>query len=262
MCAKISHATSSSRGPSVVISQSSTATGRKSEYKTLPTRESPHNSTGSLAATSVGQFCCNQSKVRSSNGERPMSGTAKSYQDRTHAKWRSSAVPGPSERKPNVDVGSGIACSFARTSTVESCSSRCDSAGASENQFPPNVYGITSGGTTPSTKSIRKNGAPSTSPVVSIQRTWGTGTSVSSETNRITSNWWSSRYDGNTGTSCAVGATRTTKRCSTGALSSVHCAVRMIVSDDMPFASTPLSTVTSGVAPPGRTVDSHRDITL
>src|SRR6516165_8150088 len=153
MCAKISHATSSSRGPSAVISQSSTATGRKSEYKTLPTRASPHSSTGWLADTSEGQFACSQSNVRSSNEDRPMSGTAKSYQDRTHAKWRSSAVPeplgDPSARNPNVDVGSGIACSFASTSIVESASSRCDSGGASYNQLPPNVYGMTSGGTTP-----------------------------------------------------------------------------------------------------------------
>ena len=35
----------------------------------------------------------------------------------------------------------------------------------------------------------------------------------------------------------------------------------MMVSDDMPVESTPLSTVTCGVVAPGRTVDSHRDIT-
>jgi hypothetical protein len=35
----------------------------------------------------------------------------------------------------------------------------------------------------------------------------------------------------------------------------------MMVSDDMPVESTPLSTVTCGVTPPGRTVDSHFDIT-
>ena len=39
----------------------------------------------------------------------------------------------------------------------------------------------------PSTRSIRKNGLPSTSPVVSSQRTRGTATSVSSPTRRITS---------------------------------------------------------------------------
>ena len=35
----------------------------------------------------------------------------------------------------------------------------------------------------------------------------------------------------------------------------------MMVSDDIPLESTPLSTVTSGVTPPGITVDSHCDIT-
>ena len=35
----------------------------------------------------------------------------------------------------------------------------------------------------------------------------------------------------------------------------------MMVSDDIPLESTPLSTVTSGFTPPGITVDSHCDIT-
>jgi hypothetical protein len=35
----------------------------------------------------------------------------------------------------------------------------------------------------------------------------------------------------------------------------------MMVSEDMPFESTPLSTVTSGAAPAGSTVASHFDIT-
>ena len=77
----------------------------------------------------------------------------------------------------------------------------------------------------------------------------------------MTSNWWSSRYVGKTGTSSAVGATRATSFCSTGfGRSAAQRAVRMMVSDDMPVESTPLSTVTSGVTPPGSTVDNHRDI--
>src|ERR1700722_7488492 len=263
MCAKIIHATSSSRGPSVTISQSSTATGRKSRYKTLPTRASPQSSTGSPAATSSGQLSSSQSTVRSSNGDRPMSGTAKSYQDRTQLKCLRRAVSPfwSSARKPKVLSAFGIECSNASTETVASCSSRWRSAGASANQLPPNVYGMTSGGTTPSTKSIKKNGVPKTSPVCSSQRTRGTGTSVSSPTFRITPNWWSSRYVGNTWTSSAVGATRATSFCVTGRPSSSQRAVKMMVSDDMPVESTPLSTVTCGIAPPGRTVDSHCDIT-
>ena len=42
-------------------------------------------------------------------------------------------------------------------------------------------------------------------PVGSSHRTRGTGTSVISPTSRITSNWWSIRYDENTGTSCFGG---------------------------------------------------------
>ena len=37
--------------------------------------------------------------------------------------------------------------------------------------------------------------------------------------------------------------------------------VRMMVSEDIPLESTPLSTVMSGATPPGMTVDSHCDIT-
>src|SRR4029079_13260076 len=43
--------------------------------------------------------------------------------------------------------------------------------------------------------------------------------------------------------------------------SSSQRPVRMIVSDDMPLASTPLSTVISGATSPGITVDSQPDIT-
>ena len=113
----------------------------------------------------------------------------------------------------------------------------------------------------PSTWSIRKNGVPSTSPVFSSQRTRGTGTSVSSPARRITSNWWSNRYHGNTGMSASVGATRATHFCSLGEPSSVQRPVRMMVSEDIPLESTPLSTVMSGATPPGMTVDSHCDNT-
>ena len=71
-----------------------------------------------------------------------MSGTANSYQSLSQPKCRRSGLgPGGSisERKPNVFSASGIECSFANTSTVESCSSRCRSAGASANQLSPNV---------------------------------------------------------------------------------------------------------------------------
>src|SRR3954468_3745908 len=56
---------------------------------------------------------------------------------------------------------------------------------------------MTSGGTIPSTRSMKKNGAPRTAPVASSQRGVGTGTSDSSPTRRIASNWWSSRYAAN-----------------------------------------------------------------
>ena len=70
---------------------------------------------------------------------------------------------------------------------------------------------------------------------------------MSSSTNRMTSYWWSIRYWVNTGTSSAVGATRATHFCSIFLPSSAQRPVRMMVSDDMPLESMPLSTVTSGL---------------
>ena len=102
---------------------------------------------------------------------------------------------------------------------------------------------------------------PSTAPVGSSHRTRGTGTSVISPTSRITSNWWSIRYDENTGTSASAGATRATHFSSCAWPSASQRPVRMMVSEDIPLESTPLSTVTCGVVPPGITVDSHCDIT-
>ncbi len=58
-----------------------------------------------------------------------------------------------------------------------------------------------------------------------------------------------------------MGATRATSFCVIGWPSCSQRVVKMMVSDDMPVESTPLSTVTSGTAPPGNTVDSHCDIT-
>ena len=100
--------------------------------------------------------------------------------------------PGGVERRgsANAPRRRSIAWSPARTPTVASCSRRWSSGAASYSQLSPNVYGMTSGGTTPSTRSITKNGEPITSGSGSSQRTGGTGTSVSSPTSRITSNWW------------------------------------------------------------------------
>ncbi|CFE83263.1 Uncharacterised protein [Mycobacterium tuberculosis] len=82
-----------------------------------------------------------------------MPSTAKSYQDRTQLKCRCSVVSlvRPWVRKLNVFWALGIECSVANAATVASCSWRWRSAGASANQLSPNVYGMTSGGTTPST---------------------------------------------------------------------------------------------------------------
>ena len=80
-----------------------------------------------------------------------------------------------------------VSWSFLRSSSVASVIQLPSMSGA-----VPQLYGGTSGGTTPSIRSMRKNGVPSTSPVGSKSPTFGTGTSVRSPTIRIASYWsWS-----------------------------------------------------------------------
>ena len=78
-----------------------------------------------------------------------------------------------------------------------------------------------------------------------------------SPTYRITSNCSCRAYDGNTGRSSAVGATRATKWPTLVCPSSVQVASRTIVSEDIPLASMPLRSTTEGVAPSGSTVPSQ-----
>ena len=208
MCAKIIHATSSSRGPERGhlpvehrdrLEVRSTARCRPGSRPTRAPGRSRRRRRASCASS--------QSSACSTSGDRPMSGTANSYQDFSQSRLRRNALRSdPSARKPNVVSASGIECSFASTSTVLSCSFALRSAGESANQLPPKVYGITSGGTTPvdvvhqeeRRAQHRRRSARASAPAAPARR------SVS-PTSRITSNWWSIRYDENTGTSCVGG---------------------------------------------------------
>ena len=183
-----------------------------------------------------------------------MSGTANSYQSLSQPKWRRSGVsPGgsTSERKPKVFSASGIECSFASTSTVESCSSRRFSAGASANQLSPNVYGMTSGGTMPSTWSIRKNGVPSTvalvvDPAHPGDRHVGQLADQPDHLELVVESV--RREDGDV---LGGGGDAGHPLLLDGLAVLCHRPVRMMVSDDIPLESTPLSTVTSGCHPAG-----------
>ena len=151
MCAKIIHATSISRGPNVAISQSRTATGRKSSYSTLPTRESPQHEYRLGRGDVLGPV-----RLQPLEGlldkSRPADVGHRERHTTPSASPSCAAARFPRSRRRGIRRSArawGIECSFASTSTVSSCSSRCDSAGESANQLPPNVYGITSGGTMP-----------------------------------------------------------------------------------------------------------------
>ena len=114
----------------------------------------------------------------------------------------------------------------------------------------------------PSTWSIRKNGVPSTSPVVLHpphpgDRDVGQFADQPDHLELVVQPVRREDRD----VLGSVGATRATHFCSVGVPSSSHRPVRMMVSEDIPLESTPLSTVTSGATPPGMTVDSHCDIT-
>src|SRR5438105_7273511 len=100
---------------------------------------------------------------------------------------------------------------------------------------------MTSGGTTPSTRSMTKRGTPVAVPKASDHHTLGTGTDDSSPTSLMTSNWRWRSYSGKTGTSAGSGATRATSFSWRGAPSSVHAAVNSTVSLDMPLADAAAS---------------------
>ena len=138
-----------------------------------------------------------QSSPRSTSGERPMSGTANSYQARVRARLRSqqrgARVPCGGSR--NVERRRGVGD---RVQLGEHLDAACPAGGAGPRatrrtaSCRRSCRAARPAGTTPSIRSIRKNGVPSTSPVGSIQRTAGTGTSVRSATIRIASYWsWS-----------------------------------------------------------------------
>ncbi len=94
--------------------------------------------------------------------------------------------------------------SSARTRTDASCS-RSWSAPSASDSHDPNGYGMMSGGTSPSTRSITKNGEPMAAGSSSNHKVRGTGTRVCSPTSRMTRNWRSRSYTGNTGAASGSG---------------------------------------------------------
>ena len=120
------------------------------------------------------------------------------------------------------------------------------------------LYGRMSGGTTPSIRSITKNGAPSTCGSGSVHTTRGTGTSGhASRTASMVRAWRPRSYSGNTGTFAGSGAMRATNRCASGAPSTLHDAENSTVSLDIPLVLGASSSVIVGAASAGSTVASH-----
>src|SRR4051794_27674028 len=225
---------------------------------TLPIRESPHDSTGSLSYD--GQCASSHAKARSTSGDAPPSRATMSYQALVWATCRRRAVSPASRcsRNANRSVGRSMVCSAAIASTVASCSRRWSARSASYSQLPPNGYGRTSGGIDPSTRRITKNGAPSGAAPASHHSVSGTGAADSSLTSRTTSNCACMSYVGNTGTSAASGATLATSCSSCVAPSaSGQVAENSTVSLDMPLASVPCTSLTRGVASGPSTVVSQ-----
>jgi hypothetical protein len=109
---------------------------------------------------------------------------------------------------------------------------------ASKNQLSPNGYGMRSGGTTPSMRSMTKNGAPSARSSVSSQTVVGMATSVRAATNRIALYCRGMSYTGKTGSDAGSGGSRNTNRrdCSWSSASD-QWAWNKIVSLDMPLVA-------------------------
>ena len=156
---------SSSRGPRPAISQSRTATGSKSRYMTLPIRGvAPADDRSS--PSSSGQ--CVVEPGEAALDERRAARTPR-RPTRTRpacaATWRRRAESpgcvegeerrtGPRSRLDAVQLGEHRDRRVLQLPLVGRRARR-------SSQLSPNVYGITSGGTTPSTCPITKNGAPS-----------------------------------------------------------------------------------------------------
>ena len=137
-----------------------------------------------------GQWDSNQANPFSTNSERPESFAAHSYQRRRPAKCRCRAVsPG------KLPITCGKRCSGwsmawrrARISMLDSWRRARSTRDAVESQLSPRLYGGRSGGTSPSTRPMMKNGAPMTAGSGSHHHGGGTGTSVRAATVRIVSN--------------------------------------------------------------------------
>ena len=218
-------------------------------------RESPHASTGSARRRRRGS-CPRARPARAPPvGDAPMSGTANSYQSLSQPKWRRSGLsPGGSisARKPKVFSASGIECSFASTSTVESCSSRrLLGGGVDEPVVAERVRHDV--GRHDAVDVIHQEERRAEHGAVRRRSTAPRGPARRSARRPAGSR----RIDGRAGTSGTPARPRRSAPPAPPTSARPACRpptsgpVRMMVSDDMPLESTPLSMVTSGCHPAG-----------
>ena len=123
--------------------------------------------------------------------------------------------PGERHDRPDeLDPRTRLAVDFynhaiARAFTIPTSACRCSSAPARESQLSK-TYGGRSGAGSPLTRSMTKNGSPSTDGSVSTQRTSGTGAVDFFASNRITRACRSNSYRGNNGNASGGGGSRRT----------------------------------------------------
>ena len=161
--------------------------------------------------------------------------------------------------EPEGLLGFGIACSVAITSTVLSCSSRCARGRVGEPVVAERVRHHV-GRHLPSTWSIRKNGCRG--PTGGLQPAHPRHRDVGELADQPDHLELVVQPIGREDRHVVFGRRDPGHPLLLrGAAVGSQRPVRMIVSDDIPLESTPLSTVISGATPPGITVDSHCDIT-
>ena len=223
----------------------------------LPIRESPQHRTASSVS---GRLASSQSRPRSTSGERPMSGTAKSYQARVRARFFSSSVAAGVVRLEEAERRRGVRD---RVQLGEHLDARVlQAALVLERRVVQPVVAEVVGqhvlrhDPVDAVHQEERRAEHLAGRLHPAHGRHGDVGLLADDPHRVV--LVLERVVGEDRQVLAPPARRGRRTRRDGASpSSVQAASRIRVSDDMPLASTPLCSVTTGSAPAGSTVASH-----